>query len=492
MKRILNNLLLVLLFSTGIQTRSYAQEELNCFAIIAGRNATADGSVLFAHNEDDGGEQMLNVYISPKGLKLVSDKSVPATESRRSNKFLWFEFPRMEVADAALTERGLAIASNGCSSREDRTDISEGGILYELRLLVAQYALSARDAVKIMGAYVEKYGYRGSGRTYSVADPQEGWIFCVVKGRHWAAARIPDDKVMALPNNYILDKVDPSDTLNYYACADLISYAQQRGWYNPERDGEFSFKRAYCNPASYNNPRNYLRQRAVMELLGGRRLADNPDSLALFFTPSHKLTVQDMIDALSVHADGRGHSHRCTAPDVASHKELSLVCNENTILPIVFQLRSNLTVQVGAVAWVACGRACVEAFLPWYAGMTKVPEGFGRYKTPMEAYQMHFTDTKTMQQNYPSHFYWHFMDKWKRIAEDYPHKLPAVKSIRSEFQQRLFRRQQSFEKRMIQMLRGADRLTSIATELNNCTANTYREYMELDSGQTNLRVQPRI
>ena len=95
MKQIIQNLLLLLLCSFGVQTLCYAQEELNCFAIIAGRNATADGSVLFAHNEDDGGEQMLNVYISPKGLKLVSDKSVPATEKRRSNKFLWFEFPRL-------------------------------------------------------------------------------------------------------------------------------------------------------------------------------------------------------------------------------------------------------------------------------------------------------------------------------------------------------------------------------------------------------------
>ena len=470
MKQIIKNLLLLLLCSVGVQTLCYAQEELNCFAIIAGRNATADGSVLFAHNEDDGGEQMLNVYISPKGLKLVSDKSVPATEKRRSNKFLWFEFPRMEVADAALTEHGLAIASNGCSSREDKADISEGGILYELRLLAAQYALSARDAVKIMGAFVEKYGYRGSGRTYSVADTKEGWIFSVVKGRHWAAARIPDDKVMALPNNYILDKVDPADTLNYYACADLVSYAQQRGWYNPEQDGRFSFKRAYCNPASYNNPRNYLRQRAVMELLGGKSLAANPDSLELFFTPAHKLTVQDMIDALSLHEHANADK---------SHKELSLVCNDNTILPIVFQLRSNLTVQIGAVAWVACGKACVEAFLPWYAGMTQVPEGYGRHMTPSEAYSLHFKDVTEMQKNYPAHFYWNFTERWRSIAKDYPANAPGEIEKRNNFQQLLFKRQQGFEKRMMQMLGGAGGLQSLTKELNSYTARAYRDYMAI-------------
>ena len=39
----------------------------NCFAIIAGKATTVDGSVMFAHNEDDSGEQMLNVYIVPAG-----------------------------------------------------------------------------------------------------------------------------------------------------------------------------------------------------------------------------------------------------------------------------------------------------------------------------------------------------------------------------------------------------------------------------------------
>ena len=40
----------------------------NCFAIIAGKGTTVDGSVLFGHNEDDSGEQMLNVYLDKHGV----------------------------------------------------------------------------------------------------------------------------------------------------------------------------------------------------------------------------------------------------------------------------------------------------------------------------------------------------------------------------------------------------------------------------------------
>ena len=52
---------------------------LLCFGIIAGRGATTDGYVYLGHNEDQWGEQMLNIY------------NVPAGKDRCA--YLWFEFP---------------------------------------------------------------------------------------------------------------------------------------------------------------------------------------------------------------------------------------------------------------------------------------------------------------------------------------------------------------------------------------------------------------
>ena len=45
----------------------------NCFGIIVGKNASATGEVILGHNEDDGGEQMLNIYAGPE--------------------YIWAEFP---------------------------------------------------------------------------------------------------------------------------------------------------------------------------------------------------------------------------------------------------------------------------------------------------------------------------------------------------------------------------------------------------------------
>ena len=140
---------------------------------------------------------------------------------------------------------------------------------------------------------------------------------------------------------------------------------------------------------------------------------------------------------------------------------------------------AHVAVQIGAVAWVACGKACVEAFLPWYAGMTQVPEGYGRHTTPSEAYSLHFKDVTEMQKNYPAHFYWNFTERWRSIAKDYPANAPGEIEKRNNFQQILFKRQQGFEKRMMQMLGGAGGLQSLTKELNSYTARAYRDYMAI-------------
>lgn len=183
MKKILSSLALLLCCMSLAATQDY-----NCFSVIAGRAATVDGSVLMAHNEDDPGEQMLNIYVVP-----ASDKNL---------RYIWCEFPGMEVADVFMNQFGVSVASNGCPSREDKGDLSGGGVLYEIRTSVAKYARTAREAVTLIGSMVETFGYKGSGRSYIVADPTEGWVISVVKGKHWVAQRVPDDKVMTIPICY--------------------------------------------------------------------------------------------------------------------------------------------------------------------------------------------------------------------------------------------------------------------------------------------------
>ena len=399
MKKILFSLALLLLM-TGI---AGAQDD-NCFSIIAGRDATVDGSVLMAHNEDDSGEQMLNVYVVP-----ASDKNL---------RYIWCEFPGMEVADVFMNQFGVSIASNGCPSREDKGEFTGKGVLYEVRSAVAKYAHTAREAVAIIGSLVETFGYKGSGRSYIVADPVEGWVVSVVKGKHWVAQRVPDDQVMTIPNYYVIGAVDLEDEENFAGCEDLVEYARERGWYDPEKDGEFNFARAYASEKSVKSENNISRHReAWMYFFGSERPGE-------FSTvPMKKVSMRDMMNVLALHEDPTPEGHLVNS-----------ICNDHTILSSIFQLRGSMGFDKGCVMWNAMGHPCCEVYVPWYAGITQAPEGMGRFKTAEEAEKKHMSDAKDKRKNYPDHFYWKYVDGWD------------VNLDQSAAQREIFRERNKFEK----------------------------------------------
>ena len=116
--------------------------DLNCFTIIVGKEASECGSVIVAHNEDDSGNQIVNLFRTEPKLHTKNEKVQFANggtidQIDRTNGFIWIELPGMKVADAYLNDEGVMIASNGCPSREDLPDSTDGGILYWVRRLVA-------------------------------------------------------------------------------------------------------------------------------------------------------------------------------------------------------------------------------------------------------------------------------------------------------------------------------------------------------------------
>lgn len=435
-----------------------AQDELNCFAVLAGREATTDGSVLLAHNEDDSGEQMLNIY------------SVPRNESLGNNKYLWIEFPGMAVADGFLNEYGVAVVSDGCNSREDREDLTDGGVLYEVRTMVAQKARSARHAVELIGALVQERGYRGSGRTYVIADCNEGWVCAVVRGRHWLAQRIPDDKVMTIPNYYCINEVDLADTANFMGSEDIITYAIERGWYNPETDGRFIFKKAYSRPDMYSYDRNYIRHMSALNYLTGETYSTDPDTYPFAVKANRKVGITDMMEIL------RSHGGNVEQKVVTKHDNDHpvCICTDVTINATIFQLRNYLPVEIGALMWTTGASPCAEVFIPWYSGMTQSPEGFQRFSTAEEAIEKHFSDAQNKRERYPEGAAWRFVDRWHWILEDYYGRIGEVQRTNSKFQRKIFSDHIKFEKSIIN--KSGEELHK---EMNDYTARIYEDYFHL-------------
>ena len=457
----------LLVLSAIFQMQAHDPDYFNCFCMIAGKDATTDGSVLVAHNEDDKGEQMINIY------------TVPRNEAKGTNKYLWIEFPGMKVADGFLNEYGVAVVSDACRSREDRKDLTDGGVVYEVRTLVAQQARSARHGVELIGKLIEQRGYRDSGRSYMVADSKEAWVCSVVRGRHWVAQRVPDNQVMVIPNNYCIGEIDLADTANFKGSADIIEYAQERGWYNPETDGAFSFKKAYSAPKTYHSDRNYIRHMSALNHLTGKTYTTDPDTYPFSVVPAHKVSISDMIKILSSH--GENVAEKTVYKTAPAHP--SCICVDRTVNASVFQLRSWMPVEVGSVIWTTGGRPCYELFVPWYIGMSKSPKGFTRFDTADEAIKKHFSDAKDMQLNYPDCAAWKFLSFWDWLIEDYNGRIGETKEAIGKMQQSLFKGQKEFESKMMELYNAETKQftnkSKLEKQLNNYTAKWYDSYFKV-------------
>ena len=345
-------------------------DDLNCFTIVTGREASADGSVLLAHNEDDVGRLLVNIHKVPAGehrrsevLPMKSGVALP--QAGATPGLLWLEIPGTDFADSYVNEHGVAITSDACPSREDKGELSEGGIGFSLRRLVAERAKTAREGVRIAGELISRFGYNAPGRTYIIADPVEGWLLHAVKGKHWVARRVPDKEVAVIANRYTITRIDLDDKDHFQGSSDIIEYAVHRGWYNPQKDGEFDFAKTYSDPAAYADMRNIMRQWRGCDLLAAKR-PKLDDPLPFSFKPDRKFRLRDLFKVLRDHYEGTKHDlsdrYRNGTPNSGKNRT---ICTESTQYAFVAHLRS-IALRDRPVLWLALRRPDSNAFSPWY------------------------------------------------------------------------------------------------------------------------------
>ena len=347
-----------------------------CDGIVVGRLASADGSVLLGHNEENALDRVIEFRKIPK-LRHDADAKVDLGRGGRidavseTSAFLWSENPGLEFSDGYLNEWGVAVASIKCISREDdydalvaRGEIREGGIGYMLRRLVAQRAKSAREGMELIGQLVERFGYADTGRTYAVADPQEAWVVEVVRGRRWVAQRVPDDAVVILPARHVIGEIDLADRANFRSSPDLISYATQRGWFDPGAGRPFNFRLAY-QTSDRSTPEG--RQFRGQELVTGKSSPWPPAQPLGFAVHPHKRF--SVADVMSVLRDPGG---------------VAAFFAKSTQEAAVFQLRRDMPREIGCVYWRTTGRPDISVFTPWHVGVTATPESYGRHNDPQQ------------------------------------------------------------------------------------------------------------
>ena len=415
-----------------------------CYAIVVGRDASADGSVLLGHNEQDWGKRVLNFRKVPRRqfpagavVRLRGGATVP--QVRETYAFLWSGNPGLAFSDSYLNEWGVAAASDGCSDREDgakaleaRGDLVQGGISYMLRRLVAERAKTAREGVQIAGDLIAQVGYPGA-RTLVIADSREAWLLAMAKGKHWVAQRVPDDEVALLPNRYTIGEVHLEDKANFLAPPDLIDYAVQRGWYDPASGKPFRFHEVYDGA---HRVQMDVRQWRGQCLVTGQEIDMEPDrQLPFSVKPSHKLSLRDVRRFLCCD-EGPGRL------DIAQTMESA-----------IFQLRTDLPPAIGCVYWRTTAQASTSVMTPWYAGVDKVPEIYHR-PVPLErqldvAY--HFEDTPEKFEPCENNAWWIFKNLQDTVNHERAERLATVRKAWDVFEAKYLADQPAIEKKALEL-----------------------------------------
>ena len=416
-----------------------------CYAVIVGREASHDGSVLVGHNEQNGGRRILNFRRIPERHFPEGDE-VPLRRGGKLDQvphtwaFLWSENPGLEFSDAYLNQWGVGIVSDRCSTREDghqtlvaRGEIRQGGIGYMLRRLVAERARTAREGVELAGKLVERFGYVDTGRSYVIADPREAWLFSAVRGRRWVAQRVPDQCVVILPNVHIIGEVDLTDTDNFLASPDLIDYATKRGWFDPHGGRPFSFREVYS--AVRGGPPDPRRLRGRELVTGKRESASLGRQLSFGVRPAEKMTVAAVIEILR---DTAGPVPLCTA-----------VTQEGA----VFQLRADVPEEIGCVYWRTTAEPSTSVLTPWYVGITETPPAYFRGVEVKRQLSLdhHFQPPRGTFDQDLKLAWWTFKRLQDTVRRDYQRRIATVGPVWTRFEGRLFGDQQSVEAKALEL-----------------------------------------
>ncbi|MFH1913385.1 MAG: C69 family dipeptidase [Pseudomonadota bacterium] len=278
---------------------------LACTTMIITPGASADGSMMVTHSDDDElGDQRL-IYVPAKEQtgsrkiyheayaypRIVTDDRGPAyatpgfppTEPVGTIPYaeIWKLLGREQKVSFAyfdgnygiMNEKNLMMGecTNAANFQPPSNAKASSGnpqrLFYssELSRIALENCATAREAVTLMGALVDKYGFYDTGETLLVADENEGWVFemCALPDatHHsaWVAKRVPDGEFFVAANTFRIREVIKDDPDNFRYSKHLVPGLKKLKWWDEKTQGPIEWLRA-ISPGEYNHPYYSLRR----------------------------------------------------------------------------------------------------------------------------------------------------------------------------------------------------------------------------------------
>ena len=310
-----------------------------------------------------------------------------------------------------MNEHQLSISETTFEGRPELEN-PEGILHYwDLMDLALQRAKTAREAIQVMTDLVAEYGYRATGETFSISDPNEVWIMELIgmgpgrKGAVWVARRIPDGYICAHANKARISTFPLDDHKNCLYAENVISFAEEMGYYDPTSGQPFSFCDSYC-PADPKNRRYCdsrvwsLFRRAAPSLdlsMDITRSVDGALDYPLWIKPDNKLSLEDVMSLMRDHYEGTpldmtkgvaagpyGTPYRWRplywkiedkSGDTVEASWERPISTQQTGFSSIAQCRSWLPDPVGGVYWYGVDDTWFT-YCPLYVGIDTIPESF--------------------------------------------------------------------------------------------------------------------
>lgn len=349
---------------------------LACTGFVAGKGATADGSLIMGRTEDIGSAYNKNILVNPasaaEGEMTLTDPYNGFTIQLPAAYGQWTmvsDVPEHDdglYAEACMNQYGVSLTatvSTGVNDAVKEFDpLVENGLREAyLPNVVIPYAKTAKEGVQMLGKVIEEYG-SAEGNTVIFADADEAWVMEIVSGHEWAAVKVPDDCYAVIPNCMMIGYVDVNDTDNYLCSPTLFSMPEEKGFLKTLNDQPHVALTYAPEMSDGNRVRAWGGQHYFS---ASQEIPYDAEVFSLFQKPDEKIALTDAMGVLAYRYEG-------TEYDVNEHPEVRAIGVEGTSEAHLFQYKENGVL----TEWQTLGNPEHTVFLPMYPAIADTPDAF--------------------------------------------------------------------------------------------------------------------
>lgn len=303
---------LMLLFA-GINLWAQSDEfplRESCTSIVVGRLASTDGSVITSHTCDGKYRSWLNIvpaadYAHDTTLGIYWGGM--ATETPWDTRGLTLKgsipqvrhtFAYLNTAYPCMNEKQLSIGESTISGRSELQNKNALLLIENLEAIALQRCSTARDAIKLMGVLIKKYGYADAGECITIADKNEVWVMEIFGegpdriGGVWAAQRIPDEHVGVCANISRISTLDLKNEDYYMASDNVFEVAKRMKLWDGKEP--FKFWKAYSGAKPFQIREFFI----LSSLAPSLKLDYQAEELPFSVKPDKKVDVRDVMALL--------------------------------------------------------------------------------------------------------------------------------------------------------------------------------------------------